>query len=440
MTIDAAVYLQSPYNALYFFKGREYIKFQNNIRVSGYPNDISSWQVPNNWNKIDAVVVNYDDSTTYVFNDDKYVIDNGPQGVTLPITSKWNLPSSWNSSIDAAVYLQSPYNALYFFKGTEYIKFQNNIRVPGYPINAYYNWGMPNNWNNIDAVVVNYDDNTIYIFNGDQYVISIANNQGVKTILPIRSKWSLPSDWTIISTASPTCSPTSVCLNLNLKSLHLGSVGDLDRNNEEIEIHIKSGIEELDCGLYLFDMLRQTQDQTLNISIPCINDEFVKVRFYERDNCNDDTRLESIKCALTNGLQNLEVAISSDNTETSYTKCRSSSNTGTACVDASVGTVVQVGGSYCNEYTWGTEECGTNTVSETSSQYTLEYEVTNGTCCSQNTIKCTVGGQYYPGPICSNIPTATAVNVPTTTAANDAFAYDIDLLIMGSVLTVATIF
>ena len=191
---------------------------------------------------------------------------------------------------------------------------------------------------------------------------------------------------------------------LILKALILGSIGDIDRNNEEIEFEIKSGDTQLNCGLFLFDIVKNVKDKNLNIKIPCVKGEFVDVRVIERDVCNDDMTLESIKCESTEGLLRLEIKISADATSTSYTQCTIASKEVQGCVDASVGEVIQVGGEFCYAYEWGKEECGATQVSETASEYVLEYEVSEGECnfdWSELSEEEYCGyHQYYPGPVC----------------------------------------
>ena len=51
-----------------------------------------------------------------------------------------------------------------------------------------------------------------------------------------------------------------------IKSMHLRSIGDLDRNNEEIELEITSNGQMLDCGLFLFDVEKGKKDIDLNIN------------------------------------------------------------------------------------------------------------------------------------------------------------------------------
>ena len=191
---------------------------------------------------------------------------------------------------------------------------------------------------------------------------------------------------------------------LVLRSLVMGSIGDIDRNNEEIELEIKSGDTQLNCGLFLFDIVKNVKDKNLNIKIPCVKGEFVDVRVIERDMCNDDMTLESIKCESTEGLLRLEIKISADATSTSYTQCVTASNQVQDCVDASVGEVIQVGGEFCHAYEWGIEECGATQVSETASEYVLEYEVSDEDCSfdwSELSEEEDCGyHQYYPGPVC----------------------------------------
>ena len=203
---------------------------------------------------------------------------------------------------------------------------------------------------------------------------------------------------------------------LKLKTLSLGSVGDLNRKNEEIELEIKSLDKQLDCGLFLFDIEKNLKDKNLNINIPCNPGDFVDIRFIERDNCNDDIALKKIGCDVTGKSVQLPIQITPDNTATSYTQCISSTKEKQVCDFVKVGIV---GGLFCSAYQWDKEECGTTQVSETHSEYILVYEVVMNQGCDfgatnlQSNEHCYYD-HYYPGPTCNALPNPTASSDGTT--------------------------
>jgi hypothetical protein len=231
-----------------------------------------------------------------------------------------------------------------------------------------------------------------------------------------------------INAAPPTNTTNNYCLKL--KTLSLGSVGDLDRKNEEIELEITSLNKQLDCGIFLFDIVKNVKDKNLNINIPCNSGDFVDVRFIERDNCNDDMTLKKIQCTVTGQGIQLPIQITPDNTATSYTQCISSTKEIQACGDVNLGIV---GGSFCSAYTWGKEECGTTQVSETASEYILVYEVVNQGCDFSATNlqrnEYCYYDHYIPGPTCNTSPTtsdATTLDYSTALMAFSALTLFFD--------------
>ena len=233
---------------------------------------------------------------------------------------------------------------------------------------------------------------------------------------PTTSTTSTTPTSTTPTTSVPTIAPT---LCLKLKTLTLGSIGDLDRKNEEIELEIKSLNKQLDCGLFLFDIAKNVKDKNLNINIPCNSGDFVDIRFIERDNCNDDITLKKLECDLTGKSIQLPIEITSDSTATSYDQCIDSAKNTQSCNNINT-----VGGRFCSKYQWNKEECGTTTqVSETTSKYILIYEVTNQKCDFdptnlQSNEGC-LNSNYYPGPICE-FATTIQPSSDTTQSSNDA--------------------
>jgi Ca2+-binding RTX toxin-like protein len=206
----------------------------------------------------------------------------------------------------------------------------------------------------------------------------------------------------ITSPIMPSIEGNKLCLEL--KKLSLGSVGDLDRTNEEIELEISTGAARFSCGLYKFDLSSNQKDKNLAISVPCSSGSFVDLRIIERDNCNDDLTLRKIPCGITTGLQAVDILISSDSTSTSNEQCRSSQHSIQAC--GNVQPEPKIGGSFCYAYSWGTEECGSVSVAETTSEYILEYSISDRICpfvsnSSRSDNAVCYNAFYQPGPVCN---------------------------------------
>lgn len=239
----------------------------------------------------------------------------------------------------------------------------------------------------------------------------------------------------LVPSVVPTKAPTSLYRCLSLTYLHLSSIGDLDRKNEEIELHITSNRlpstdrSEFSCGLFLFD-LTSNDDKELDIVVPCMQGENVLVRMYERDNCNDDTVAQAISCDDT-GEQTkvLDFDITADDTTTEYTKCISFSNAVEGCIEGGSATI---GGSFCSQYTWGEEECGTIGVKETTSKYILEYRVEDRPCdleYKNKVDKICPYDSYIPGPTCT-LPLVSKSN----DASNIVLSWEVSLIAGSSML------
>lgn len=137
-SLDAAFYSKSEDKG-YFFREREFLKSSKDKIDAGYPvKIISRWkQLPIHWNTgIDAISRCEPQEKTIFFKGREYLVfqqgypvKNRPQ--KLPGEFK-NLPSFFHSNIDAAVYL-SDNNTLYFFKGDQYVRLKNNRVEQGYP-------------------------------------------------------------------------------------------------------------------------------------------------------------------------------------------------------------------------------------------------------------------------------------------------------------------
>ena len=136
---------------------------------------------PPSWNSgIDAAVYVIDSTKTgsrryrgYLFKKNKYLLLTSgikADGDPIPLPGCWiGLPSSWNRGIDAAMYSE-PNKKIYFFKGNKYIQITDTTVDDGYPKKLVEGWiGLPSSWNSgIDAA--EYINGHTYFFKGDKYV------------------------------------------------------------------------------------------------------------------------------------------------------------------------------------------------------------------------------------------------------------------------------
>jgi hypothetical protein len=167
----------------YFFKGNQYIRVTrgrtgpgNPPIDNGYPQTISVW----NWgtfgaNGIDAAL--FSGSKCYFFAGSSYIrvsrSDIGPgtvdAGYPAPI-SNWGWGSFGSSGIEAALWLGPK---CYFFKGTEYIRVSREETGPGTVDKGYprpisnWNWGAFGA-NGINAAL--FSETALYFFSGSQYI------------------------------------------------------------------------------------------------------------------------------------------------------------------------------------------------------------------------------------------------------------------------------
>jgi len=247
---------------------------------------------------------------------------------------------------------------------------------------------------------------------------------------------SLPSS-TLTSTktstisVAPTVIPEAILTDercLKLISLHIESIGDLDKTNEEIEIEVVTSKNKLDCGLFLFELPRK--DKNLQISIPCDKEELVNLRFLERDVCNDDMALKNIECEATDRVQTLAIEIHPD--RTTYDQCIEASTTVPECGGLGIEAIndPKIGGAFCHMYHWGKKECGFKNASESISSYELRYKVTPSSCLAEwdklENAKCDLEG-HLAGPNCSSQITSEGVH-------SDFDWYTGTLILAGTVL------
>lgn len=144
----------------------------------GYPRSISgSWKnLPASFQSgIDAAVWRDDNKKVYFFKGNQYarLTDTTmDSGFPKPIAGNWqNMPASFASGIDAAVWRKSN-NRLYMFKGSQYVRLTGSTVDDGYPKPISGNWhGLPAAFTQgIEAAVWRESNDKIYLFKGSQYV------------------------------------------------------------------------------------------------------------------------------------------------------------------------------------------------------------------------------------------------------------------------------
>ena len=202
--IDAAL-LRRDNNKLYLFSGDKYIRFTDLAagRDAGYPADIAgNWPglTRRFKQRVDAALWRDDNGKVYLFSGNQYVrfskvSDGVDPGYPKPIAGHWNgMPASFNAGIDAAFWRQSN-GAIYFFKGSQYLRISDPAKGmdAGYPKPIAGHWpGLNAKFNaGIDAALMRADNGKLYFFKGTQYVRFTDVARGVDPGYPawINNNW-----------------------------------------------------------------------------------------------------------------------------------------------------------------------------------------------------------------------------------------------------------
>ena len=115
-SIDAALTSSKWGNAVYFFKGNQYQRYDIDTKTAGGIGPLSAWKLP--WDSIDAALrVNWYGNHIYFIKGAYYVRYNEDTGVVEDQMSLVDLGCHWDK-VDAAAPAY-PYwgNAIYFFRG-----------------------------------------------------------------------------------------------------------------------------------------------------------------------------------------------------------------------------------------------------------------------------------------------------------------------------------
>lgn len=171
----------------------------------GYPRSIaSSWHnLPASFqSNIDAAIWRDDNKKVYFFKGDQYarLTDTTmDSGFPKPIAGNWNnMPASFASGIDAAV-LRPANNRIYMFKGSQYVRLTGSTVDDGYPKSISGNWhGLPASFTSgIEAAVWRESNDKIYLFKGSEYVRLTDTTMDDGYPKPIAGHWKgLPSSFT----------------------------------------------------------------------------------------------------------------------------------------------------------------------------------------------------------------------------------------------------
>ncbi|WP_108882822.1 hemopexin repeat-containing protein [Anderseniella sp. Alg231-50] len=168
--IDAAVFANGR---SYFFKGSQYFRLRHSKVEAGYPKSMALWKnLPVSFQSgIDAALYLPDNRKIYFFKGDQYVrltVNAVDPGYPKPISIWKGLPRSFHSGIDAAVYQNG---SVYFFKGRRYVRFANGRMVKGYPRKLPGEWGLPSGFRRgIDAAFEMGTNKRHYVFRSNRYV------------------------------------------------------------------------------------------------------------------------------------------------------------------------------------------------------------------------------------------------------------------------------
>ncbi|NEQ72841.1 MAG: hypothetical protein F6K23_07005 [Okeania sp. SIO2C9] len=183
--IDAVFNWESR-NDAYFFKKNSYIRYdlKSDKTDSGYPKRIFDYWpgMPSNFSQnIDAILYWPQRDGAYFFKGSEYVKynlkdDRAEPGYPKPIADYWpGMPSDFCQDIDAVFYWPQRDSA-YFFKGSRYVKYnlKDDHAESGYPksISGYWDY-MPSNFHqDIDAIFHWPQRDSAYFFKGNQYLTS----------------------------------------------------------------------------------------------------------------------------------------------------------------------------------------------------------------------------------------------------------------------------
>ncbi len=206
-------------NKVYIFKGDQYIRydFVSTYADPGYPKKIGDvWGGMGDFaSGFDAGFVNPTTMKAYFFKDDQYLRRDVKAGQTdsgypRKISASWPGVASLGK-LDTA-FLRPGTNDVYFFKGDQYLKYNLATSKPydGYPKKISDKWGgMTGNFgSNLNAAVTSpTDPNKVYFFKGTEYVRydlstskvdpgypqAISNNWHINTVKPNpTSNWVKP--------------------------------------------------------------------------------------------------------------------------------------------------------------------------------------------------------------------------------------------------------
>jgi hypothetical protein len=164
-------------NTAYFLHGTKYTRYNvlNDQTDDYYPRPIAgNWPGwPDAWKSSVDAIADYSSTKLYMFRDNQYLrYDKNADAVdanypkTLP--GGWrNWPAHW-TSVDAAVRWPTD-GKLYMFRKDEYIQISSGVTVDaGFPHKISFDWPIP--WTTGFDYVIPYPNGNVYFFKGTQYL------------------------------------------------------------------------------------------------------------------------------------------------------------------------------------------------------------------------------------------------------------------------------
>lgn len=166
-----------------------------------------------------------------------------------------------------------------------------------------------------------------------------------------------------------------------LDKLRLSQIGDVDRDNEEVEIEVSTMNKTMSLGHFIYTRSGGINEKNIKLSLPC--HQQITIKLIERDVCNDDHTELTVFCRPEDLALFLSktIDINPHKTMTNYASCMTNPRETKVChslgvdFNLSEGLTATDQNTDCISYTWNIKECGTPGMMEEHSTYELVYHI-----------------------------------------------------------------